>query len=134
MRIATDGYVGGGTAGWAFVAAREGAESVERGALPECPSHVAEWVAMRRALEWAERALAPGDALRLQTDSALVAKGLASRRPEMGGEAAEHRAACRQALARLAERGVRARVSRVGRAENARADAEARAAAQEAHR
>ncbi|MEA3198929.1 MAG: Reverse transcriptase-like [Thermoplasmata archaeon] len=120
----TDGYVGEVGAGWAFVAQPGGV--VRRGALPACPSHEAEWRAVREALSWAEAALAPGDALELRTDSALVAKGLASRRPAMSGEAAEARAACRQALARLGQRGVKARVQRIGREENVEADGQAR--------
>jgi ribonuclease HI len=128
--VATDGYVGedGRAAAWAFVVS--GARQArEAGALPGGPSHLAEWTAVSRALAWAEARLDAGDELELRTDSALVAKGLASRRPEMSGEAAELRAACRQALARLAGRGVRARVVRVRREENEEADAEARRAA-----
>lgn len=123
----TDGYVGDGVAGWAFVARPPGL--VRAGPLAVCPSHEAEWRAATEALAWAEQTLAPGDALELRTDSALVAKGLASRRPAMSGAAAEARAACRQALARLAQRGVRAKVSRVDRTDNAEADAAAREAA-----
>jgi ribonuclease HI len=126
--VSTDGYVGDEGAGWAFVA-RPG-DIVRRGALARCPSHEAEWRAMAEALAWAEAALAEGDELELRTDSALVAKGLASRRPAMSGVAAEARAACRQALARLAGRGVRAKVLRVDRSRNEEADGEARAAAQ----
>jgi len=126
--LSTDGYVGEDGAGWAFVA-RPG-DVVRRGALPACPSHVAEWRAMREALAWAEEALQPGDSLEIRTDSALVAKGLASRRPSMSGEAAEARAACRQVLARLAQRGVRAKVLRVDRSANVEADGQARGAAQ----
>lgn len=128
--VSTDGYVGAQGAGWAFVAWPEGV--VRRGALPACPPHEAEWRAVCEALAWAEERLAPGDALELRTDSALVAKGLASRRPAMTGAAAEARASCRQALARLAERGVKARVLRVDRTENVEADGQARLGA--AHR
>lgn len=127
----TDGFVAeDGRAGWAFVARGAGVEAREAGALSGVESHLAEWIAVSRALTWAEETLAPGDALVLRTDSALVAKGLASRRPAMSGEAAALRAACRQALARLAAGGVRAKVARVRREENAEADAAARAAAQ----
>lgn len=130
VELATDGYVGDGLAGWAFVAWDEDGERADgSGALPECPAHLAEWTAVQRALVWAEHALARGDALVLRTDSALVAKGLASRRPGMSGEAAQLRAACRQALARLGERGIRAKVERVDRGANERADALARDAA-----
>jgi hypothetical protein len=86
---------------------------------------------MTEALAWAEATLAEGDALELRTDSALVAKGLASRRPAMSGEAAEARAACRQALARLGQRGVKARVQRIGREENVEADGQARLGARQ---
>lgn len=128
--VATDGFVGGGAAGWAFVATGEAGELARAsGALPECAPHLAEWTAVAHALGWAEGALAEGDRLQLRTDSALVAKGLASRRPAMSGDAAQLRAACRQALARLAARGIRARVERVGREENTLADGLARAAA-----
>lgn len=134
VTISTDGYVGvDGAAGWAFVArGPDRAATSLRGALPTCPSHLAEWTAVRRALEWAEETLEDGDRLELRTDSALVAKGLASRRPLMTGEAADVRAECRKALARLASRGIRAKVTRVDRAENAEADAQAREAAGEA--
>lgn len=132
-RISTDGYraeEGARVAvGWAFVAERDGERFVGSGALPDVASHVAEWVAVSEALAWAEERLVEGDTLLVRTDSALVAKGLASRRPEMSGEAAERRAACRQALARLAQRGIKAKVERVGRSENADADAAARQAA-----
>lgn len=119
--VSTDGYVSeAGVGGWAFVTSR--GESGE-GELFNVAPHVAEWVAMSQALAWAERALTPGDDLVLRTDSALVAKGLAKRKPAMSGEAAQMRAACRQALARLGARGVRAVVERVPREENAAADA-----------
>lgn len=124
--ISTDGYVGPTGAGWAFVVHGEGHETVERGSLPDCPSHLAEWCAVEQALAWCERALASGDDLELRTDSALVAKGLARRSPAMGGEAAVKRAACRQAIARLAGAGVKVKVLRVARAANAEADGEAR--------
>lgn len=126
--ISTDGYVGAQGAGWAFVVHGEGHEAVERGSLPDCPSHLAEWCAVERALAWAEGSLGRGDELELRTDSALVAKGLARRNPAMSGEAAIKRAACRQALARLAGVGVRVRVVRVARSANAEADGEARSA------
>lgn len=126
--ISTDGYVGAEGAGWAFVVHGEGHEVVERGALPDCPSHLAEWCAVERALGWAEGALAHGDELELRTDSALVAKGLARRNPAMSGEAAAKRAACRQAIARLAQEGVKVRVVRVARSANVEADGEARSA------
>lgn len=87
---------------------------------------------MSRALEWASEHLEAPQSLEIRTDAALVAKGLASRRPEMHGEAATLRAACRQTLARLAQRGVRAKVVRVPREENEEADALAREAAQDA--
>lgn len=134
VTISTDGYVGGdGAAGWAFVARRDGgAAACLRGALPTCPSHLAEWTAVRRALEWAEEEMEDGDRLELRTDSALVAKGLASRRPGMTGEAADLRAECRKALARLARRGIRSKVVRVDRIANVEADAEARIGAGEA--
>lgn len=124
--VSTDGYVGVDGAGWAFVVHGEGHETVERGSLPECPSHLAEWCAVERALEWCERALEDGDELELRTDSALVAKGLARRNPAMSGEAALKRAACRQAISRLASLGIRVQVVRVARAANAEADGEAR--------
>ena len=131
MLVSTDGFVSeDGHAGWAFIATR-GDEHVEQaGALSEATSHLAEWTAAARALAWAEETLIDGDALELRTDSALVEKGLASRRPEMSGEAATLRAACRQALARLVAAGITARVVRVRREENVEADAAARRAAQ----
>jgi ribonuclease HI len=124
--ISTDGYVGTDGAGWAFVVHGEGHEAVERGVLPDCPSHLAEWCAVERALAWARAALAAGDDLELRTDSALVAKGLARRSPAMSGEAAVKRAGCRQTIAALAREGVKVRVVRVARAANAEADGEAR--------
>jgi ribonuclease HI len=131
--IMTDGFVAAdGAAGWAFVARTEhSAIDVTRsGALPPATaSHLAEWVAVEAALGWAESALDEGDEIELRTDSAIVAKGLASRRPALHGDAAELRAACRQALARLGAAGIKARVVRVRREENAEADAAARAAA-----
>lgn len=128
--VCSDGYVGpDGRGGWAFIARGDGLDARDSGPLENAASHMAEWTAMGRALAWAEAELAPGDALELRTDSALVAKGLASRRPEMSGEAATLRAACRQALARLAAQGVRAKVARVRREENEEADALAREAA-----
>lgn len=131
--VATDGFVSqDGRAGWAFIA-RDGATGAEMarglGVLEATQSHAAEWVAVVRALAWAERALGDGEALELRVDSALVAKGLASRRPAMSGEAAAMRAACRQALARLSQRGIRTKVVRIRREENAEADALARGAA-----
>lgn len=124
--IACDGYVGpDGRAAWAWTCGC-GAEAA--GSLPaRTASHLAEWRAAAEALAHLARH-APGE-VELRVDSALVAKGLASRRPEMSGEAGEVRAACRQALARLADAGVRVRVARVRREENAEADALARAAA-----
>lgn len=125
--VHTDGFVAeDGRAGWAFVA--EG-RAHDAGSLERVASHLAEWTAMSRALAWAERTLEQGETLELRTDSALVAKGLASRRPEMSGEAATLRAECRKTLARLAQRGVKAKVVRVKREDNAEADALARAAA-----
>lgn len=121
--VNTDGYADAGAAGWAFVARGGALDHAEGGALPVSPSHVAEWAAVAHALAWALDALQAGDELVLRTDSALVAKGLASRRPAMSGEAAELRAECRRMLARLAENGVRAKVERVGREANAEADA-----------
>lgn len=131
VRVSTDGYVAqDGRAGWAFVAhTEEGATDTRSAALADTPSHLAEWIAVTHALAWAEETLLPEDTLELHTDSALVHKGLASRRPEMSGEAGALRAACRQALARLAARGVRTKVFRVRREENEEADALARAAA-----
>lgn len=128
--VASDGHVSeDGRAGWAFVV--EGfARRIERGgSRADVASHVVEWTAVREALAWCETNLESGDSVTLRTDSALVAKGLARRRPEMSGEAAELRAASRQALARLAARGVRATVVRVSREANAEADAAARRAA-----
>lgn len=126
----SDGYVGeDGRAGWAFVARGDAIEVREAGALSGVESHLAEWSAVSRALAWAEAALAPGHALELRVDSALVAKGLASRRPAISGEAGALRAECRRALARLGARGVPARVARVPREENGEADALARNAA-----
>lgn len=124
--ISTDGYVGALGAGWAFVVHGDGHEAVQRGELPDCPSHLAEWTAVERALAWSRATLRHGDEVELRTDSALVAKGLARRTPAMAGEAAVKRAACRKALARLAEIGVQVRVVRVPRALNAEADGEAR--------
>lgn len=121
--VSTDGFVSeAGDASWAFVARGDGVDETRRGELGRAPPHLAEWVAASRALAWAEASLAGGDELELRTDSALVAKGLARRKPAMSGEAAEIRAECRRALARLAERGVRARVVRVGRERNREAD------------
>ena len=128
----SDGFAAAdGRAGWAFVARDDdGSESGRAaGPLRDAPSHLVEWTAVARALAWAERALARGDTLEVRVDSALVAKGLASRRPEMSGEAAQLRAECRQALARLAANGVRSKVVRIRREENEEADALARAAA-----
>ena len=128
MRLACDGYVGPqGQAAWAWVC-----EDGQRGSgrLPDrVASHLAEWRACSEALAHLE-GHAAGDVV-VQVDSALVAKGLAARTPAMSGEAAEMRAACRQALARLAERGVRVRVERVPRERNTEADALARATAHE---
>lgn len=126
MRVASDAYVGpAGEAAWAWVCSC-GQEA--SGRLPDrTASHLAEWLAARAALEHLA-AHAPGHAA-LQVDSALVAKGLAARRPEMSGEAAEVRAACRKALARLAEEGLQVQVERVDREDNAQADALARQAA-----
>ena len=127
--VSTDGYVGSEGAAWAFVAG----DITRSGVLaPTAPSHVAEWAAVSAALAWAEATLEAGDSIELRTDSALVAKGLASRRPAISGEAAETRAACRQALARLAASGVQAKVVRVRREENSEADAAARGAANRA--
>ena len=119
--ISTDAYVGpDGVAGWAFVSSN-GAQ--ERGALPlGTASHLAEWQATARALAWALQNVHAPDTVELRTDSALVAKGLASRRPAMHGEAAVLRAECRRALAALGQVGVRARVERVPREQNAAAD------------
>lgn len=128
--IMTDGFVGEDGAGWAFVARGDGVAVTRAAALPPgTPSHLAEWAAVVAALAWAEAKVESGAEIELRTDSALVAKGLASRRPALHGEAAEVRAACRQALARLGAAGVRARVVRVRREENTEADAAARAAA-----
>lgn len=127
--VATDGYVGEEGAGWAFVVSGVGREESRSGRLPGGPSHLVEWRAASEALAWAEAELLAGDVLELRTDSQLVAKGLAGRRPLMSGVAAELRAACRQSLARLAAAGVRVRVERVPREQNAAADALAREAA-----
>ncbi|HUR68857.1 MAG TPA: reverse transcriptase-like protein [Candidatus Thermoplasmatota archaeon] len=129
--VSTDGFVADdGSAAWAFVAFADGVTTASRSGMlsRRTASHLAEWTAMRQALAWAEESLEEGE-LELRTDSALVAKGLASRRPEMSGEAAALRAECRQALARLAARGVTARVVRVRREENEAADGLARDAA-----
>lgn len=125
----TDAYVGDSGAAWAFIAACVTGDEAHSGAIPRGPSHLAEWRAAHEALVWAEAHLGRGDELELRTDSALVAKGLGGRRPHVSGEAGELRAACRQALARLAGAGVEVRVSRVRREENAAADALARGAA-----
>lgn len=128
--VSTDGYVGSVGAAWAFVATAPLRRETRSGALPpDVPPHLAEWRAVHEALSWAEEHLDRGDHVELHTDSALVAKGLASRRPQVSGEAGELRAACRQALARLAKEGIRVRVSRVRREENEDADALAREAA-----
>lgn len=125
MRLACDGYVGpDGRAGWGWVCDC-GAQG--QGALPEMPSHLAEWRACAEGLAHLD-AHGPGEVV-LQVDAALVAKGLGARRPAMSGEAAELRAACRQRLAALAAKGVPVRVERVPRESNRAADALARAAA-----
>ncbi|MFA5862674.1 MAG: hypothetical protein WDA16_13370 [Candidatus Thermoplasmatota archaeon] len=131
VTIATDGFVAAdGAGGWAFVARGDGVDVTRRGELRNVAPHLAEWRAMMEALAWAEGALfEAGDEIELRTDSALVAKGLASRKPAMSGEAAEARAACRQALARLGERGIRASVVRVPREANEEADRQSRRAA-----
>ena len=127
MDLSVDGYVAAsGQGGWAVVA---NGRTVASGATSGEPSHLVEWRAAAAALAWMERHAEPGEAT-LRTDSVLVARGLASRRPAMSGEAAEVRAACRQALARLAEAGVRVRVVRVPRESNVPADRAARRAAQ----
>lgn len=124
--VAIDGYVGpDGRGGWAVVA---GGRVVASGATAGEPSHLVEWRAAAAALAWLERRGERGEST-LATDSVLVARGLASRRPAMSGEAAAVRAACRQALARLAAAGVGVRVVRVPREANAEADAAARRAA-----
>jgi ribonuclease HI len=128
--MSSDGYVGEDGAGWAFVVRIDDAREEHGGALEATTSHLAEWTAVSRALAWAEGALEEGDALELRIDSALVAKGLASRRPEMHGEAGALRAGCRQALARLGQRGIKAQVLRVRREENDDADRAAHRAAQ----
>lgn len=128
--VCSDGYVAeDGRGGWAFVVRGDGVEASGSGAISGASSHLAEWTAVSRALEWVGEHVEGPQTIELRTDAALVAKGLASRRPEMHGEAASLRAACRQALARLAERGVRAKVVRVPREENEEADALARQAA-----
>jgi ribonuclease HI len=132
MRVlaSTDGVVcTDGRAGWAFIAEWDGGRIERAGALVDATSHLAEWTAISCALAWAETFLEEGATPEIYTDSALVAKGMASRRPAMTGEAAALRASCRQALARLAMRGITGRVVRVRREENAAADALARAAA-----
>lgn len=130
--ISTDAHVGDdGDSGWAFVAHGDGLSLHENGPLPKGPSHLAEWRAMAEALRWAMDALAAGDELDLHTDSALVAKGLAARKPAMSGEAAELRAHCRMTLARLGEAGIRVRVRRIQRSANAEADQLARQASHE---
>jgi ribonuclease HI len=129
VSVWTDAYVGEDGAGWAFIVHPGGFS--RHGALNPCTSHEAEWAAVCEALAWAERELADGDALELRTDSALVAKGLASRRPAMSGPAAEARASCRQALARMGARGIRTKILRVDRSENAEADGLARRAARQ---
>ncbi len=129
--VTTDGYAGTYGVSWAFIATGPpGTQNVrESGTLsPNVPSHVAEWTAAKHALTWAESTLHRGDNLELRTDSALVAKGLASRRPEMSGEAAHLRAECRQALTRLANAGIHASVTRIRREENEDADTLAREA------
>lgn len=128
MRLACDGYVDkDGRAAWAFVCDDGAAQA---GLLPlRTASHLAEWQAAEHGLAHLA-AHAPGEVV-LQVDSALVAKGLAARRPEMSGEAAELRARCRQRLAALAARGVRVQVQRVPREENQAADALARRAVRE---
>lgn len=125
MRVCCDGYrAADGRAAWAFLC-DDGARA--SGELPAgTRSHLAEWHAVARALDHLDRH-GSGE-VTLQVDAALVAKGLAARRPAMSGEAAELRAACRQALARLDAKGVRVRVARVEREANREADALARAA------
>lgn len=126
MRVASDGHVSAdGRAAWAWVC---GCGASAAAALPRATaSHVAEWRGAAEALAHL-RGHGPGEAV-LQTDSALVAKGLAARTPAMRGEAGELRAACRQLLARLAEAGLSVQVVRVDREVNAAADALARATA-----
>lgn len=126
--IHTDGYADASAAGWAFVASGDITHR-DSGALPPSPSHLAEWIAVARALAWVESVGGPGDDVLLETDSALVEKGLASRRPAMSGEAAQLRADARKALARLGARGVKVRIERVPREKNQAADALARDAA-----
>lgn len=130
LSVAFDAFVGAdGAAGWAFVVAG-GHEDF--GALPRgTASHLAEWEAAWRAISWLTDHVEGPARVALRTDSALVAKGLASRRPAMHGEAATIRAECRKALARLGERGVRVAVARVPREENAAADALSRRGAGE---
>ena len=129
--VSTDGYrSAAGVAAWAFVVESEGLSEARSGRIEgDATSHLAEWVAVTEALAWIETHAESGTNVELQTDSALVDKGLASRRPEMSGEAGERRAAARQTLARLAQRGIRVRVQRVPRTENTEADQAARAAA-----
>jgi ribonuclease HI len=126
MQVACDGHASAdGKAAWAFVC---GCGTQGSGRLPDhTPSHLAEWAAVQRALAHLE-GHGPGRVV-LRVDSALVVKGLAARRPAMRGEAAEVRAACRQALARLARLGLMVDVQRVRREDNAEADAMARRAA-----
>lgn len=130
--VSIDGYVGpDGRGGWAVVVEGRTAAS---GATSGEPSHLVEWRAASAALAWLERRRGPDVErraleVRLVTDSALVERGLSARKPAMSGEAAEVRARCRQAIARLAAAGVRVQVVRVPREENAAADAAARQAA-----
>ena len=130
--VSTDGYrSSAGVASWAFVVEAEGAPASRSGRITgDATSHLAEWVAVTEALAWIEAHAQPGDVVELRTDSALVDKGLASRRPEMSGEAGERRAAARQTLARLAQQGIKVKVARVPRTDNTKADEAARAAAE----
>lgn len=129
--VHVDGYVAAdGIGAWAVVV--DGRPTLS-GRVAGEPIHLVEWRAIAAALAWLEVSAAPRD-VRLVTDSALVERGLASRRPEMHGEAGEIRAASRQALARLAARGIRVRVQRVPREANREADGAARRAVDEPQR
>lgn len=125
--VHVDGYVAAdGIGAWAVVV--DGRPTLSGRVLGE-PIHLVEWRAVAAALAWLELSAPPGD-VRIVTDSALVERGLASRRPEIHGEAGEIRAASRQALARLAARGIRVRIERVPREANREADEAARGAAE----
>lgn len=130
VSVSADAYVGPEGAGWALVVRDAAGHELlaSSGPLPPSPSHLAEWRALGRALDWVATVEGPAE-VRLLVGSALVAKGLAASKPAMSGEAVELRAEARRRLARLAARSIRVRVERIAREGNRRADELARSAA-----